>query len=194
MKTEIEAKFLQVDIESIRERLKSAGAVLKIPMRMMRRVAIKMPWMYENDSFLRIRDEGDKITVTYKQFSSRSVDGTFEIETTVGDFDEAVRLFNAVRLPTTSYQETRREEWELDGAEIVIDEWPWVKPLVEIEADDEAAVRSVAERLGFDWADAVFGSVMRAYEAEYPLLETGALISGVPEVKFGAPIPDMLKS
>lgn len=39
MKTEIEAKFVKLDIDDVRARLKRAGATLEQPMRTMRRQA-----------------------------------------------------------------------------------------------------------------------------------------------------------
>lgn len=81
----------------------------------------------------------------------------------------------------------------MDGAEVVIDIWPWVKPYIEIEAQDENTVKGVVQKLAFDWEKAVFGSVMRAYEVEYPvILQTGAQISDISEVKFGAKAPRIL--
>ncbi|MDR2901951.1 MAG: CYTH domain-containing protein [Lactobacillales bacterium] len=193
MEKEIEVKFLQVDIGRVREKLEKAGAVLKVPMRMMRRAMVKTHEMYENESFLRIRDEGDKVTMTYKQFDANAVDGCRELEITVSDFDKAVLLTRLIGMPQATYQESKRETWEMDGVEIVIDEWPWIKPYIEIEGKSESALRAAAAKLGFDWRAAIFGSVMRAYEAEYPvILKTGFLISDLSETRFGADIPVQL--
>jgi len=35
--------------------------------------------------------------------------------------------------PIASYQETRREKWMLDDAEVTIDTWPWIPTFIEIE-------------------------------------------------------------
>ena len=43
MKTESEAKFVDVDIDDVRARLEGAGAVLQQPMRDMRRALIEEP-------------------------------------------------------------------------------------------------------------------------------------------------------
>ena len=194
MKKEIEVKFLQIDIENIRKKLKQSGAILVTPMRLMRRVMIKTPEMYKNNSFVRIRDEGDKVTMTYKQFNSQTIDGCDELEIIVNDFSDTVNLLKYAGLPISTYQESKREKWVMDGAEIVIDEWPWVKPYIEIEAPGEDLVRQTALKLGFKWENAVFGSVMRAYEAQYPAMkEKNILLSDIPQVKFEDKIPDVLK-
>lgn len=193
MKTEYEVKFLAIDVEEIRERLKANGAILVKPMRTMKRVTIDSPAMKLKNAFVRVRDEGDRTTLTYKQFDELSVDGAKEFEVTISDFDETVQLLAAAGLPHKSYQETRRETWELDHVEFMIDEWPWLEPYIEIEADSEGAVRAMAERLGFEWSDAVFGDVMVAYRAQYPHLTIKQTVGDVDEMTFEGPMPDMFK-
>jgi hypothetical protein len=63
----------------------------------------------------------------------------------------------------------------------------------EIEASSEAAVRKVAQQLGFEWADAKFGDVMMAYQAQYSHLTVNDYISCLASVKFGDPLPDLLQ-
>lgn len=194
MKAEIEAKFLDADFDGVRERLKALGAVCEQPMRLMRRVAIDNEFMRtEKDSFLRVRDEGHRVTMTYKQFDNLSVDGAKEIEVEVSDFEATVAILEQAGLPAHTMQETRRENWRLGGTEIMLDEWPWLKPYIEVEAPTEELLREVAAKLGFDWSDAVFGDVMAAYRAEYPHLTLKDTVATVPMVKFGEPLPDLLK-
>ena len=194
MKPEIEAKFLNINFDDIRARLTGLGAACEQPMRTMRRVTIENEFMRTGkDAFLRVRDEGDKVTMTYKQFDDLSVDGAKEIEVTVSDYEATVALLEQTGLSAVSSQETRRENWRLGDVEIMLDEWPWLKPYIEIETESEAAIKQVAEQLGFDWDNAVFGDVMAAYRAEYPHLGLHDSIKIVPEVKFGDPLPDLLK-
>ena len=194
MKQEIEAKFLSVDIESVRQKLKDAGAACRYPMRLMRRVIIDYPdsrMQHEKDAYIRVRDEGDKITLTYKQFTSLELGGALEIETVVKDFDKTIEIFKATGLITKSFQESKRETWDIDGTEVVIDEWPWLDPYVEIEAEDEESIRQVAKKLKFVWDDAVFGDVMVAYRAQYSALPNSYGIGNEPEVRFGSKIPEI---
>ena len=192
MKTEIEVKFLGVDHEALRAKLKQLGAECVQPMRMMRRVTIDTPEMTAKNAFLRIRDEGNRVTATYKQFDNLSVDGAKEIEIEVSDFEKAIELFAVAGLLHTSFQESKREAWFYKGTEIVLDEWPWLKPYVEIEGESEEQLREVAKELGFEWKDAVFGDVMVAYRAEYPHLKETETIGRVKTAKFGDPLPDLL--
>lgn len=195
MKTEIEAKFLNVDFDEIREKLTNLGAILEEPMRMMRRYTFDNAYMKrDKDSFVRVRDEGKKVTVTYKQFDSLSLHGAKEIEIEVNDFDGAVALMREIGAGEEgqSYQESRRETWRLGQAEIVLDEWPWLKPYIEIEGDAEEVVRQTADFLGLSWNDAVFGDVMVAYRAQYPHLSERSTVGTIAKVCFGDPLPDIL--
>ena len=192
MQTEIEAKFLNVDIDDIRRRLTQAGAHLEQPMRQMKRALIEEPHHAKQSMFIRIRDEGDKVTLCLKkktkELMEATIDSTFEIETTVGDFDTTVQIFDVAGWKYTTFQESKRETWVLDEAEVVIDEWPWINPYIEIEAATEGIVRSVADKLGFSWDDAVFGSVDVIYNKEYPDMTVRGVID-IKEVRFAESAP-----
>lgn len=134
MKSEIEVKFLDINHGEMRAKLEELGAVCVQPMRLMRRVAIENDFMRTGkDAFLRVRDEGHRVTMTYKQFDELSVDGAKEIEVIVSDFEATVAILEQAGLKSRTFQETKRETWKLGEYEIVLDEWPWLKPYIEIE-------------------------------------------------------------
>lgn len=193
MKTEIEVKFLDVNHDELRAKLRELGAVCEQTMRDMRRAIFATPEMDEQrNAYIRVRDEGDKVTVTYKHFAELSLTGAAELETTVGDFDAMVGIMRATGMRQCAYQESRRETWYLGDTEVVLDEWPWLKPYIEIEGETEKGVRSTAKSLGFDWNDAIFGAVTQIYEAEYPGTQASDIILE-PLIKFDAPLPAILK-
>lgn len=195
MNSEIEAKFLAIDHDVMRKKLNELGAVCEQPMRLMRRAIIDNEHMTNGkDSYLRVRDEGDKVTMTYKRFDELSVDGAKEIEVIVSDFDDTVRILAEAGLAYRSLQESRRETWRLGGVEIVLDEWPWLRSYIEIEGDSESSLREAASKLGLSWNDAVFGDVMVAYRAEYPHLKMTDTVGNLPEVRFADPLPELLQS
>jgi adenylate cyclase class 2 len=198
MNTEIEAKFLNVDFIDLRKKLEALGAICSVPMRLMRRAIID----FEDrrlqtgipNSFIRVRDEGAKISLTYKKFNSLSLTGAQELEVEVSSFEETVKIFTAVGLKVVSFQESKRESWILNDCEVVLDEWPWLSPYVDIEGRSESAVQKTAESLGFLWDNAVFGDVMVAYKNQYPHLTPKETVGSLPEVRFGGPPPDFLKT
>lgn len=192
MQTEIEVKFLDVEIEDVRARLKGAQAKLIQPMRMMRRQVFYLVDR-NRDAYVRVRDEGDKTTMTYKQFDDLGLHGAKEVEVVVSSFADARSILQNSGLEPKSYQETRRETWQIGDAEVVIDEWPWLRPFVEIEGQSEQAVRDAAAQLGFNWSNAVFGAVTQAYRQQYAYLPPDFIMDDVPEIKFDAPLPERLK-
>jgi len=197
MQTEIEVKFLFQVIDEVRDRLREAGAHCLVPMRLMRRAIMDYPDMrLQNgavNGYIRVRDEGDRVTCTYKQFNSLSVMGAEEIEVTIDSFDSAIELLSVLGLQVTSMQESKRETWILNDCRIEVDEWPWLNPYIEIEGSSEDAVRRTADMLGYDWKDAAFGDVMVAYRAKYPHLSERDTIGTLSEIRFRDELPSLLQ-
>ncbi|RYZ80310.1 MAG: CYTH domain-containing protein [Proteobacteria bacterium] len=193
MNSEIEAKFVNVDHDDVRKKLKSVGAICEHQMRLMRRSVFHNDTMVGKDAYVRVRDEGDKVTMTYKQFDdATSINGVREIETIVGDFETAVAILEQTGLSKDTYQETKRETWMLDDVEVVLDRWPWVDPYIEIEGPSEERVRSVAEALKFEWDDAVFGGAASVYVLKYPMMgdQAAEIINRkTPVIRFEDPVP-----
>lgn len=192
MKTEVEVKFLNVDFDPLRAKLREVGAALEQPMRLMRRVIIEPPHLAAQDAFIRVRDEGDKVTLTYKQFHDHEAfSGAKELETTVENFATVVEILTLGGLEPKSFQESRRETWKLGHVEVVLDEWPGLKPYIEIEGSSEDEVQNAAKLLGFDWKDAVFGSATVAYQAQYPNGDASKLAT-IPRIAFDEPLPSVI--
>jgi len=191
MNTEIEVKFLHVDHEGVRAKLKEIGAVCEKPMRLMRRVTFDSPEMKAKNGWIRVRDEGDKVTLGYKQTDSLDIDGTKEIETTVGNFDAAVAILKQLEIDGGSFQESKRESWRIGEVQIELDEWPWLDPYIEIEAPTIEAVHDMASKLSFDMTAAVSGDVMVAYRDQYPHLGLRDTVGNLAEVRFGTPLPEI---
>ena len=196
MQQEIEAKFLHQDIEEVRKKIEAAGGHLTQKLVDVKRVNLDYPdyALDKKRAWLRVRDNGNgKVVITYKQKNAKNVaiDGVTEIEVDVAEYEQAVQIFQAIGLIEKAVQHTKREIWELDGCEIMIDIWPWVDPYIEVEAPSEAVVRATAEKLGYDWNDAKFGDVGVVYFDEYDMTEDELYI----ELKYfdiDSPIPDWL--
>jgi adenylate cyclase class 2 len=196
MQTEIEVKFLAVDHNQVRAALQKAGGRLEHPMRLMRRTVFDWPDSQLEksvDGFLRVRDEGHRVSTTYKQFNEAlSMDGAKEIETIVGDYDTMVQLYKAIGMVAKSEQESKRETWRLDDCEVVLDEWPWLKPYLEIEGPDQVAIKAAAKKLGLAWKDAVSGSVTVAYRSEYDIPRKLSIAANA-RIAFGDPVPEWMQ-
>jgi adenylate cyclase class 2 len=197
MNTEIEVKFLDINLEAARAKLEAAGATCRKPMRLMKRAIMDFPdrrlQSGKSNGYVRVRDEGDKVTLTYKMFESLSIDGAKELETSVQSFDTTVAILTAIGLQVESVQETKRESWNYKGCAIELDVWPWLNPYMEIEGDSQHQVKAVASALGLDWNDAAFGDVMVAYRAQYPGLSESQTVGNLAEVSFTSPLPSFLQ-
>lgn len=161
IKSEIEAIFINIDKDAVRSRLKKIGANLIKKERLQKRINYDFndKSLARKQGWVRLRDEGENIRLSYKQMDERSIDGMKEVSITVGDFENADLFLNNIGLNKKSYQETLRESWVFSGVEIDIDTWPWINPFIEIEGESEEEVNLVAEKLGFNIEDATFGSV-----------------------------------
>lgn len=192
MKSEIEATFIDADLDHVRAELKAAGAKLIYPERLMRRENFDFPGVVldQKPAWLRLRTEGDKITLTYKERQAETIEGMKEIMIEVNDFEQAKELLFAIGLVTKSIQETKRELWRLDDCEIMLDTWPWIPSYVEVEGPSEMSVKATSEELGFTWSAAVFDSADNVYQNYFDVTRTE--ISTV-LIEFG-PVPDWLEA
>ena len=192
METELEAKFLDIDPDSLRKSLKESGAKLAHPERLMKRKAFDFPdeRLEKEGGWIRVRDEGDKITLSYKRLVDRTLHGTKEITVEVSDFEKTCNILIAAGLQADAYQETKREKWELEGSEITIDTWPWIPTFVEIEAGSEDKLKEVVKKIGLDWKNAMHGSVETAYQKYFDVTEQE--VDSWENITF-TPVPEWLE-
>jgi len=168
MKDELEAKFLEVDKNSLRGKLRVLGASCESEERIMRRVVFESKFLQEKRAWLRVRDEGNVTKLTLKQSSNATgISRIQEAEVTVGSFDEIKTILNELGLEEKRFQENYRESWKYMGVSIDIDTWPKIPTYVEIEGDTEQLVMEVAKALGFDYNNAVFGSADEVFKDNY---------------------------
>lgn len=165
MQIEFEATFTGVQKDEVRKVLTKAGATLVRKESLMRRTVFNPP-IHIPGGWMRVRDEGDAITMSLKVVQGTAIEDQKEIMVTVDDFDRAGEFLTAIGAEKKAYQETLREMWTLNGAEVTIDTWPGLRPFVEIEAHDEETVQNVSAVLGFKYADAKFCEVSTVYFEE----------------------------
>lgn len=158
MKTEFEAKYPKINKEKIRKKLKLIGAKLVFSERKFRRVTFVNSFLKKNKSWIRLRDEGDKVTLAVKSSLDRkSINGMKEFSIEVEDFSKTKKLLESIGLQFDVYAENYREEWRKGNVIFDIDTWPLIEPYLEVEATNEMLVRKAFGMLGFDYKKAVFG-------------------------------------
>lgn len=130
------------------------------------------------ESVLRLRRVGETAILTYKKrfVTTSAIKHQREYETKVSDAEALDSILQALGFSPTLIYEKRRMTWELDAAEIVIDELPFGL-FMEIEAS-EADIQEVERKLAI--------TDLKAEHATYPTLtlEHGRRFGGLVEARF----------
>jgi adenylate cyclase, class 2 len=167
---EIEVKFLDVDSESLIKKLEKLGAK-RIFERLYKRRVFDYPdfSLDDNYSWVRLRDEGDQITLAFKQRIKPGKEGENdqsmqESEITVSDFKETTNILLSIGLIEKSYQENKRIRYSFNGIEFDIDFWPNVPPYLEIEADSWEKIEEAIKLLELNPEDKKIYSTYQVYD------------------------------
>lgn len=177
MALEVEARLLDVDAAALRVRLHELGAA-QTESALFRESLFITPQGGEG-SYLRVRDDGRRVTVTHKA----PVDALSRVETEFGadDFEAAVALFHRAGLPLLMHREKHRTSYRMGDAVVSIDQYPGIPALAEVEAPDAVAVAAACQRLGLDAALHFAGGVLEVL-AHYGLpQQTGCTLAFTPE-------------
>ncbi len=187
MHIEYEIKYIEIDREKTIEKIQSVWWVQTLERTLMRRVIFFHPT--DPASYLRVRDEWGKITTTYKCVADgvKTIDSVTEIECVVSDFDHMRDIYLAMWLREKAFQETYREVWKIDDEiECMIDEWPGISPIIEIEGESEGIVKKYSEILWFDYKNGFFWSIDEVYEIELGIPKD-ILNHHTPQILFADP-------
>lgn len=172
MAQEIEAKILDVDVNQIEEKLLTLGA-RKIGEKLFRSTSFDYPGftLDKQAAWVRLRDEGDKITLAYKQrlgisdlHSGGNDQGMEEVEFEVSNFDNVKQFLFKIGLVEKFSQEKNRISWGKDEIKYDIDTWPRLNPYLEVEGDTWETVDAAIVELGFDLKDKKVCSATQIYE------------------------------
>jgi len=167
---EIEVKFLDIDQKSIEKKLKRLGAKKEFDKFYKSKVFDYPDFRLDKKfSFIRLRDEGDKIVLTFKKRlgtkkTGENDDGMLEHETTVGNFEETTDIFIAAGFVQKYYAEKRRIRYLLNGVEFDIDFCPMLKPYLEIEAKSWEDIDKAINLLGLNPKDKKIFSATQIYD------------------------------
>ncbi|MBI3442409.1 MAG: class IV adenylate cyclase [Candidatus Sungbacteria bacterium] len=184
MQIEYEATYPNIDKNDVRARLKKVAAALVRPEYVQRRVVFNLPnGLHIKGGWLRVRDEGTRITMSLKIVDGEGIESQREILLEVNNFDRAEELLTLLGAHKKAYQENKRELWMLNGVEVTIDEWPFLEPFVEIEGGSEDVVKKISGTLGFDYKQALFCSVTTLYSKKYNLPDS-IINNDVPKIIF----------
>lgn len=169
---EIEVKFLNIDPLKIENKLKEIGAK-KVFEKIYRRKVFDYPDLRfdKRGAWIRLRDEGDKITLTFKQrIGVKTHDGTIndksmeETQIEVNDFEKTAKFLTKIGFIEKFLEENKRIRYQLDDIEFDIDFWPQLEPYLEIEAPSWGKVDEAIKLLGLNPEDKKIFSTYQIYQ------------------------------
>ena len=118
MKTEYEVRVLEIDKDKMIETLENLGAQKIGDWHQKRYVYDIIP--KDDNSWIRLRTNGIKTTLTFKCVKEKTIDGTKEAEVEVSDFDETNIILEQMGHHNRGFQENKRIQYVLDGVEVDI--------------------------------------------------------------------------
>lgn len=180
---EIEARFLEVDIEDIRKKLKKLKAKKVHPMMIYRRYVFNLQNPQEK-GYARVRQEASGTTMTIKKYGANKYAMEYEVALKDTPLEEARDFMLGAGFTQKAFHETMREKYKLPSVnEIVIDVIPGLPPYIEIEAASEDKMIAICNKLGLKMEDAKYGAYGKQFEEYYGIPQKVA-DDDVAEVRF----------
>lgn len=152
MAEEIELQFIDIDVDTFRDRLEEVGAT-----------SIHGPLVYKSSylyiergkdnysKFIRIRIEGTVLTVTIKETGEGFAKELEYASDNIDMYDETVSFFTSLvpDVPVVTV-EKRSEKWKYDDIMINIDQWPGLPKYIEVEGPGEEDLFEFMRDLGYE--------------------------------------------
>ena len=160
MAHEYETQVLEVDDEVISGKLRKLGAKEEVEV-------FQKRWVYyiDENSWVRLRQVGDRTEITYKNKKGTGVSETEEIEIVVDSFEKSAELISKLKFYTEKYyQENRRKKFVLKDIEFTLDTWPRILTILEVEAKSEVKVAEGLHLLGLSGKDIGHEGMVRIYK------------------------------
>lgn len=182
MATEFETQVLEIDPKAIAEKLRSLGAK-EVPETLQKRFVFDLECLNSVNPgmgrWIRLRQIGDKTTLTYKNKSGTGISDTQEIEMEVSDFDKMQEILSKLDCFTGKYyQENKRTRFVLEDLEFNIDQWPLIPPFLEIEANSPEKVKYGLQLLGLQEKENAHWGLINIYS------KYGIDLHSYKEIKF----------
>lgn len=163
---ELEIKLYLSNMEALRVRLEALGARLVQPRVHEFNLRFDTPAedLARSSRVLRLRrDTASYLTYKGPRAIVGGVRARQEIEFTVGDFEAARALFEALGYQVSIIYEKYRATYSLGEMLVTLDQLPY-GDFTEIEAPDAGRIRATADKLGLDWEARITESYVALFE------------------------------
>jgi adenylate cyclase class 2 len=153
---EIEVKILEIDPKKVVAKLKELGTK-KVEAGMVSVTAFDFPddRLMKKGSYIRVRTFGHRNELVLKTYEEQKEFRTMdEIETTVGDYNTTLKLFDALGMKVFAKHEKYRATYVIGSMKFELDKYPTMPWFVEVEAPSKEDVEKGVKMLGFDMSRA----------------------------------------
>ena len=176
MATEVELRFVHVDVLTLERLLADLGATLisRGPLREVRFAGLTG----NPGEYVRARDDGHVVRLQHKAHDSEG-HSAIEREVTLDPavtLDAAVEFLAGLGLRYLLRVERLRAQWQLGPAIVTIDQLPRIPPHVEVEAESLAAVHAACALLGLEPRDHAGNGFAAIYRHYGVTLERGDIV------------------
>ena len=137
--------------------------------------------MINPNKWLRLRQSNDKVELTLKHIyekNNESIQKVKEFEVNTSNLEETNLILENIGIVRRNYQEKIRHSYTYKTAEIELDEWPMLKPYMEIECDDENVIQEIIDLLDLNDKEIVSLNTEQLYKRE------GIDVLSISELKF----------
>lgn len=153
---EIEAKILEVDTDKLRAKLEEIGVSKVFEENVKSEFYDFEDGRIEENGQIRLRTIGDNSFVTRKiDIDDDRAKVKEEIEFDVEEPDEVRKFLKSIGLEKIESGEKKRAKWHKNSVEYVIDWYPGIPPLMEIEAPSHQKLQKAFKKLGYEFEKTV---------------------------------------
>ena len=149
MPLEYEYRYCDFDKKSIIKKLKELGGTKHG--HWIFRILVFIHPQKEPDTYIRVRDEGHRITMTYKTDLKKQF--VTENEVIIDDFEQGCAILYGIGCTKKFYYEKMREIWHIDNTEICWDTNPGRRDIMEIESQSKNELLKTIKQLGLENVD-----------------------------------------
>lgn len=187
-----EGLFLNINYETIRNRLKQLDAKMLYPMGLYRIQVLNLPQIDEvkftildelpnKKTFLTLVSK-DKEIEKMKGNSPQQLKYKPEHQIKVDDFDKTKLLLEASGFVPVRYRELKQEKWFFQDVEVSYNKYPGLEPFVKILITKKMNVDSVLKKFGLQQTNVLHQQVNRFYADMFK--QNINTIDDIPEISF----------
>lgn len=176
MAIEIEGRILKIKPQEIIMKLEKLGAKLAGEYNYSRYVFDVIP--RDDERWVRLRSDGKKTTLTVKELRAETAEGTDEWEIEVSNLKTTLKILEKIGIKARGHQESRRREYKIDEVKFMLDEWPKLGNILEIEAQKSSDILKYAKLLGFSEKEITYKGIEKLFK------EIGVDLKKIKELKF----------